>query len=78
MGMYMSVQEIARFIFIDKPAKYSKAAVAEIFSIMNKPWRGMGNYNVDASIAPEAKTHSLYNMLHLFFRVLIYSSIVPP
>ena len=73
----MPVDEIGRTVLFNKLHKTFKAFVAWILSVVYMTGRGMGDYNMRRSIAPERKAHSAEKALHLLFTVLIHPSIIP-
>ena len=74
----MAMNEMRRLVFFDEPIKTSKAAMAEVFSIMDKARGGMGCDQIDTLAAPQGETQSADKPGHLFFRVLVDIAIVPP
>ena len=56
MGVDMTVDEVPWLVFVDKPVKTPETAMAQIFRIMDKAWRRMGDHQVDTLAAPEGET----------------------
>ncbi len=59
MGVDMSMDKIARRIFVNKPSKTFKSSMTPVFGVMDVPWRRMGDNDIDTAHPPNLGTQTL-------------------
>lgn len=77
MTMDVPMDEVARGIAVDQPAKASESPVAEVFGIVNVSRRRVGDDHVDSAFPPDCWSKSPYFATHLGLRELTGTTVVP-
>jgi hypothetical protein len=49
----MTMNKVKGLVFIDEIPEASETAMAGIFAVMNKSWRGMADNQIDSLVSPE-------------------------
>ena len=71
------MEKIGWIIFIDEFSEPPEASMAEVFCVIDQARWCMGYYQVRCSFSPKRKTHYGNKPAHLFFSILVYSTIIP-